>query len=169
NPKPSFHFAIIRTQTNPQAPTKEPSPKWRPPPPCSPPRRFPSPRSRPRAAASFAAAPPRAAATPLVVRAAAASSKATAAADAAPKKKRVTGITQPKPVSPALQAIVGLPEIPRTEALKRLWAYIKQHNLQDPADKKVIVCDEKLKNLFAGRERVGFLEIAKLLNPHFVK
>lgn len=40
---------------------------------------------------------------------------------------------------------------------------------QDPADKKVIVCDDKLKVLFAGRERVGFLEIAKLLNPHFVK
>jgi chromatin remodeling complex protein RSC6 len=41
--------------------------------------------------------------------------------------------------------------------------------IQDPADKKVIVCDEKLKVLFAGRERVGFLEVAKLLNPHFVK
>ncbi|KAG2535045.1 upstream activation factor subunit UAF30-like [Panicum virgatum] len=125
-------------------------------------------RAAPPTAASFAALR-RAAAAPVVVRAAAASSKATDAAEAAPKKKRATGITQPKPVSPALQAIVGAPEIPRTEALKRLWAYIKQHNLQDPADKKVVVCDEKLKVLFAGRERVGFLEIAKLLNPHFVK
>ncbi|XP_039782477.1 upstream activation factor subunit UAF30-like [Panicum virgatum] len=115
------------------------------------------------------AAPPTAASFAARRRAAAASPKATAAAEAAPKKKRATGITQPKPVSPALQAIVGAPEIPRTEALKRLWAYIKQHNLQDPADKKVVVCDEKLKALFAGRERVGFLEIAKLLNPHFVK
>uniref|UniRef100_A0A0D3FPD6 DM2 domain-containing protein n=1 Tax=Oryza barthii TaxID=65489 RepID=A0A0D3FPD6_9ORYZ len=69
----------------------------------------------------------------------------------------------------AVAAVVGAAEIPRTEALKRLWAYIKQHNLQDPADKKVIVCDEKLKVLFAGQERVGFLEVAKLLNPHFVK
>ncbi|RLN15674.1 hypothetical protein C2845_PM02G05980 [Panicum miliaceum] len=121
-------------------------------------------RAAPPTSASFAA-PRRAAAALVVVRAA----KSTAAAEAAPKKKRATGITQPKPVSPALQAIVGAPEIPRTEALKRLWAYIKQHNLQDPADKKVVVCDEKLKGLFAGRERVGFLEIAKLLNPHFVK
>jgi chromatin remodeling complex protein RSC6 len=88
------------------------------------------PSSRLRAAASFAAAPRRAKAAPVAVRASAASSKSTAAAEAAPKKKRVTGITQPKPVSPALQAIVGAPEIPRTEALKRLWAYIKQHNLQ---------------------------------------
>ncbi|KAL6894020.1 hypothetical protein ACP4OV_008118 [Aristida adscensionis] len=130
---------------------------------------LPAPRLRSASpAASFA--PPRRAAAPLVVRAAAASSKSPAAAPAAgPKKKRVTGITLPKPVSPALQAFVGAPEIARTEALKRIWAYIKQHNLQDPADKKVIVCDEKLKVLFAGRERVGFLEIAKLLNPHFVK
>ncbi|CAD6206746.1 unnamed protein product [Miscanthus lutarioriparius] len=127
----------------------------------------PLPAPRLRAAASFA--PPRRAAAALVVRAAAASSKSPAAEEAAPKKKRATGITQPKPVSPALQAIVGEPVIPRTEALKRLWAYIKERNLQDPSDKKVVVCDEKLKVLFAGRERVGFLEIAKLLNPHFVK
>ncbi|WVZ60653.1 hypothetical protein U9M48_010645 [Paspalum notatum var. saurae] len=127
----------------------------------------PLPAQRIRAAASFAVL--RRGAAALVVRAAAASSRSPAAVEAAPKKKRATGITQPKPVSPVLQAIVGAPEIPRTEALKRLWAYIKQHNLQDPADRKVVVCDEKLKALFAGRERVGFLEIAKLLNPHFVK
>uniref|UniRef100_A0A0E0KJB1 DM2 domain-containing protein n=1 Tax=Oryza punctata TaxID=4537 RepID=A0A0E0KJB1_ORYPU len=117
----------------------------------------------PRPAASFA--PPRRAT--VAVRAAAAASNSPAAA--APKKRAATGLTKPRPVSPALQAVVGAAEIPRTEALKRLWAYIKQHNLQDPADKKVIVCDEKLKVLFAGQERVGFLEVAKLLNPHFVK
>ncbi|XP_062212482.1 upstream activation factor subunit UAF30 [Phragmites australis] len=130
----------------------------------------PVPRLHAAATTASFALPRRAVAAP-VVRAAAASSKspAAAAAAAAPKKKRATGLTLPKPVSPALQEIVGVPEIPRTEALKRLWAYIKQHNLQDPVDKKVIVCDEKLRVLFAGRERVGFLEIAKLLNPHFVK
>uniref|UniRef100_A0A0D9VZB1 DM2 domain-containing protein n=1 Tax=Leersia perrieri TaxID=77586 RepID=A0A0D9VZB1_9ORYZ len=116
-----------------------------------------------RPAASFA--PPRRSARVAVTAAAAASNSPAAAA---PKKRAATGLTKPRPVSPALQAVVGASEIPRTEALKRLWAYIKQHNLQDPADKKVIVCDEKLKILF-GQERVGFLEVAKLLNPHFVK
>uniref|UniRef100_A0ACD5X7F2 Uncharacterized protein n=1 Tax=Avena sativa TaxID=4498 RepID=A0ACD5X7F2_AVESA len=112
-------------------------------------------------------APPRRTSSTVAVRAV---SKSPATAAAAPKKKRAaTGITMPRPVSPALQAVVGAAEVPRTEAIKRLWAYIKQNNLQDPADKKVIVCDEKLKVLFAGRERVGFLEVAKLLNPHFVK
>eukprot|EP01018_Ginkgo_biloba_P001737 Gb_09375 [translate_table: standard] len=40
---------------------------------------------------------------------------------------------------------------------------------EDPANKKEIVCDENLKSIFAGRERVGFLEVAKLMNPHFIK
>ncbi|BAF29865.1 Os12g0507500 [Oryza sativa Japonica Group] len=40
---------------------------------------------------------------------------------------------------------------------------------QDPNNKKIIVCDEKLKKIFGGRDRVGFLEISGLLNPHFQK
>jgi chromatin remodeling complex protein RSC6 len=33
-------------------------------------------------------------------------------------------------VSQAMQDVVGVPEIPRTQALKRIWAYIKEHDLQ---------------------------------------
>ncbi|GAB4853454.1 hypothetical protein Ancab_017644 [Ancistrocladus abbreviatus] len=80
------------------------------------------------------------------------------------------GIMKPRRVSPEMQAFLdGVTEIPRTEALKLIWAYIKQNNLQDPENKKVIICDEKLKKIFAGKERVGFLEIAGLINPHFLK
>ncbi|KAI3922363.1 hypothetical protein MKX01_006052 [Papaver californicum] len=86
---------------------------------------------------------------------------------ATPRQPR--GITKPKPISPAMQELLGVPEIPRTQALKQIWAYIKEHNLQDPENKKIIVCDEKLKKIFAGKERVGFLEISGLLNPHFIK
>eukprot|EP00262_Sarcandra_glabra_P021110 TRINITY_DN8724_c0_g1_i1.p1 TRINITY_DN8724_c0_g1~~TRINITY_DN8724_c0_g1_i1.p1 ORF type:complete len:132 (-),score=16.16 TRINITY_DN8724_c0_g1_i1:182-577(-) len=93
----------------------------------------------------------------------------TASKPATTGKREPRGITKPKPISPAMQELLGVPEIPRTQALKQIWAYIKQHNLQDPENKKIIVCDEKLKNIFGGRERVGFLEISGLLNPHFVK
>ncbi|KAJ6820386.1 upstream activation factor subunit spp27-like [Iris pallida] len=99
--------------------------------------------------------------------AAARAAKTPAAAEAGKRKPR--GITKPKPVSPALQAVVGVKEIPRTQALKVIWAYIKENNLQDPENKKIIVCDEKLQNIFAGKDRVGFLEISGLLNPHFEK
>lgn len=37
---------------------------------------------------------------------------------------------KPRPVSPEMQDVVGVPEIPRTQALKRIWAYIKEHDLQ---------------------------------------
>lgn len=41
--------------------------------------------------------------------------------------------------------------------------------LQNPANKREIQCDEKLKTIFAGKDKVGMLEIAKLLSPHFIK
>ncbi|EYU37600.1 hypothetical protein ABFS82_02G041300 [Erythranthe guttata] len=87
------------------------------------------------------------------------------------KPREPRGIMKPRRVSPEMQDFIGggVTEIPRTQALKEIWAYIKQHNLQDPKDKKVIICDEKLKTIFGGRDRVGFLEIAGLLNPHFLK
>ncbi|KAG6490375.1 hypothetical protein ZIOFF_051671 [Zingiber officinale] len=52
--------------------------------------------------------------------------------EAEKKKKKQWGITKPRPVSPQLQAVVGEVEIPRTQALKKIWAYIKENNLQVP-------------------------------------
>ncbi|KAI4342033.1 hypothetical protein MLD38_026695 [Melastoma candidum] len=92
-----------------------------------------------------------------------------AVASSSPKPKgELRGIMKPRRVSPEMEAVVGVPEIPRTQVLKRIWAHIKENNLQDPNDKKVIVCDEKLKKIFGGKERVGFLEIAGLISPHFL-
>ncbi|KAL6842195.1 hypothetical protein ACP4OV_028174 [Aristida adscensionis] len=109
----------------------------------------------------------------VAVRAAAA--EGTGAAEAGGKgskgrKRAASGITKPKPISPELREFVGgAAELPRTEAIKMVWAHIKGNNLQDPNNKKIIVCDEKLKKIFGGRDRVGFLEISGLLNPHFPK
>ncbi|KAG6417463.1 hypothetical protein SASPL_119643 [Salvia splendens] len=86
------------------------------------------------------------------------------------KKRDPRGIMKPRRVSPEMQAFLGgVAEIPRTQALKEIWAYIKAQNLQDPANKKVIICDENLKTIFVGKDRVGFLEIAGLISPHFLK
>ncbi|CAA6667108.1 unnamed protein product [Spirodela intermedia] len=73
------------------------------------------------------------------------------------------------PVSPAMKKFLGVPEISRSEAVKKIWDYIKLHELQNPANKREIQCDEKLKTIFAGKDKVGMLEIAKLLSPHFIK
>ncbi|PKI71651.1 uncharacterized protein LOC116204471 [Punica granatum] len=83
-------------------------------------------------------------------------------------KRPPRGIMKPRRVTPEMQALVGVPEIPRTQALKHIWAHIKENNLQDPENKKIIICDEKLKKIFDGRDRVGFLEIAGLISRHFL-
>nr|KAJ0225371.1 hypothetical protein LSAT_V11C100035010 [Lactuca sativa] len=73
----------------------------------------------------------------------------------AEKSLKPVGILKPTPISPALAQFLGVSESPRTDA--------------NPENKREIICDEKLKTIFDGRDRVGFLEIAKLLAPHFVK
>ncbi|CAI9294543.1 unnamed protein product [Lactuca saligna] len=96
---------------------------------------------------------------------------ATASEPATDTKKRAPrGFSKPRPVSPEMKDFLGgRNEIPRTEVLKVIWAYIKEKDLQDPANKRVIKCDEKLKKIFGEREQVGFLEIAGLISPHFLK
>ncbi|XP_021283485.1 protein TRI1 [Herrania umbratica] len=84
-------------------------------------------------------------------------------------RNRPTGISQVTPVSPALGQFLGAQQASRTEAVKQIWTYIKSHNLQNPSNKREIFCDEKLKAIFDGKEKIGFLEIGKLLTHHFAK
>ncbi|XP_078442756.1 protein TRI1-like [Wolffia australiana] len=79
------------------------------------------------------------------------------------------GLMKPVPVSAAMKKFLGVSEASRPEAVKKIWEHIKLHQLQNPANKKEINCDEKLKSIFAGKDKVGMLEIAKLLSPHFPK
>ena len=70
-----------------------------------------------------------------------------------------------KPVTPsdALAEIVGNQPMPRTEVTKRLWEYIKKHNLQDEKNKRMINADEALKKVFGGRDTVNMFEMTKLV------
>ncbi|GMI64999.1 hypothetical protein HRI_000169200 [Hibiscus trionum] len=82
---------------------------------------------------------------------------------------RPSGIFKVTPVSPALGRFLGAQQASRTDAVKQIWNYIKSNNLQNPENKREIFCDEKLKTIFDGKEKVGFLEIGKMLSLHFVK
>ncbi|KAI4979514.1 hypothetical protein ZWY2020_016267 [Hordeum vulgare] len=79
------------------------------------------------------------------------------------------GIMRPVPVSDALSKFGGAPNISRSGVLKIVWDYVKANSLQNPANKKEIICDEKLKTIFDGRNTVHMTEVTKLLSPHFVK
>jgi chromatin remodeling complex protein RSC6 len=73
-----------------------------------------------------------------------------------------------KPMTPssALAEIVGAKPIPRTEVTKRLWAYIKKNNLQDPKNKRMIKADTALKVVFGGKATVNMFEMTKLVSKH---
>lgn len=67
--------------------------------------------------------------------------------------------------SSELAAVVGAEPLPRTEAIKRLWEYIKDHNLQNPANKRNILCDTVLKQVM-GKDEVTMFEMAGLVGAH---
>jgi upstream activation factor subunit UAF30 len=73
-----------------------------------------------------------------------------------------------KPVQPdeKLASVIGNQPVPRTEVTRKLWDYIRANNLQDPANKTRINADEKLKDIFGGREQVTMFEMTKLVFNH---
>ena len=69
--------------------------------------------------------------------------------------------------SAALAAVIGPEAVPRTEVIKKLWDYIKEHQLQDPANKRNILADTKLKAVF-GKDSVTMFELAGIVGKHLV-
>lgn len=55
---------------------------------------------------------------------------------------------QEKSLSGELQAVLGVEKCSRPQVVKQLWTYIKDNNLQNPQDKRQILCDDKLQALF---------------------
>ncbi|HEY8360830.1 MAG TPA: SWIB/MDM2 domain-containing protein [Ramlibacter sp.] len=79
-------------------------------------------------------------------------------------KKNTAFMKAMKP-SPELAAVIGAEAVPRTEVTKRLWTYIKEHNLQNPANKRNILCDAKLKAVM-GKDEVTMFEMTGLVGKH---
>ncbi len=69
-------------------------------------------------------------------------------------------------VSPALAAVIGDKAVPRTEVVKKLWIYIKKHNLQDAKNRRMINADDKLKVVFGGKGQVSMFDMTKLVSKH---
>lgn len=67
--------------------------------------------------------------------------------------------------SPQLAQVVGSEALPRTEVTKRLWDYIKAHNLQNPQNKRNVLCDDKLKAVM-GKDEVTMFEMTGLVGKH---
>ena len=82
-------------------------------------------------------------------------------------KKRTPSAAFMKAMQPdaALGAVVGNAAIPRTEVVKKVWAYIRRNGLQDSKNKRNVNADEKLRAVF-GKSTVNMFEMMKLINKH---
>lgn len=77
-----------------------------------------------------------------------------------------SALSKPVQLSPELEAVVGTGPMPRSEVTKKLWEYIKANDLQDPANKRTINADDKLKPVFGGKDSVNMFEMTKLVSAH---
>jgi len=68
--------------------------------------------------------------------------------------------------SDALAAVVGSKALARTEAVKKIWGYIKSNKLQDNKNRRMVNADAKLKAVFGGKGQVSMFEIAKYLGKN---
>jgi len=80
--------------------------------------------------------------------------------------KSNSAFMKPLQVSGELAEVVGKGPMPRSEVVKKLWVYIKKHNLQDPQNKRNINADANLQKVFGGKKTVNMFEMTKLVSKH---
>merc|ERR1711918_309971 len=85
-------------------------------------------------------------------------------ASAAAKKKGI-GLFAPVTLSEKLAAICGGKKMPRTEAVKKIWLYIKKNKLNNG---RIITPDEKLKAVLPVA-KVDMLKMAGMYSKHMSK
>lgn len=90
-----------------------------------------------------------------------------AKAPAAKKKAAPATSAFNKPLTPSkeLAAVIGAEPLPRTEVVSKVWVYIKKHKLQNPANKREILADDKLQAVF-GKKAATMFELNKFLAKH---
>ena len=60
---------------------------------------------------------------------------------------------------------MGTAEMPRTQVVKAIWAYVKEHDLRNPKDKREFIMDEKLGKVFPVK-KTNMFKMNKYLSKH---
>ena len=85
------------------------------------------------------------------------------------KKPRKVGTQPPYMLSEAMQAVVGTDILPRPQVVSKIWTYIKDHDLQNPNDKREILCDDKLKLLFDNKNKISMFKMNVYIGKHLIE
>ena len=80
-------------------------------------------------------------------------------------RKAGGGLARPVQPSAELGAIIGNDPMPRSEVVSKVWDHIRKNNLQNPANKREILADDKLKKVF-GKDSCTMFEMNKHLSNH---
>jgi chromatin remodeling complex protein RSC6 len=80
-------------------------------------------------------------------------------------KKKSGGIHKKLVPSRELAAVIGKAKVSRGDATKKLWTYIKKHNLQNPENRRNILADDKLYEIF-GADEITMFQVGGILNNH---
>jgi len=81
--------------------------------------------------------------------------------------RKQTAFTKSFKLSEELSELMGAEVMPRHEVVKKMWAYIKENSLQDPAQKQFAICDAPLLKVI-GVERFKTFGMMKYLKTHFI-
>ncbi|KAI8092429.1 SWIB/MDM2 domain-containing protein [Gilbertella persicaria] len=71
-------------------------------------------------------------------------------------------------INSPLSTIIDTDLCSRPQTVKRLWEYIRKNKLQSENDKRVINCDDLLKEICKGKETINAFTINKYLKDYFV-
>ena len=87
-------------------------------------------------------------------------------------RKSPSGFAKPNKISDELCDFIGVPhgtEKSRTDITRYINAYVKEHNLNKPTNRRIILPDEKLKNILKinNDEEVTFFILQRLISHHF--
>jgi upstream activation factor subunit UAF30 len=85
------------------------------------------------------------------------------------KRKPNAAFMAPLKPSEALAEIVGSAALPRTQAVKKLWVYIKKKGLQDKKNKRMINPDAALGEVFGSTKQINMFSMMTHLKKHLKK
>jgi chromatin remodeling complex protein RSC6 len=89
------------------------------------------------------------------------------------KKRNPSGFAKPSSITSELATFLGIDsslQLARTDVTSKVIAYVKEHNLQNPENKRQIVPDEKLRDLLQAptEEVITFFNLQTYLKKHFL-
>jgi chromatin remodeling complex protein RSC6 len=87
-------------------------------------------------------------------------------------RKSPSGFAKPNKISDELCDFIGVPhgtEKSRTDITRYINAYVKEHDLNKPTNRRIILPDEKLKKILKinNNEEVTFFILQRLISHHF--